>query len=108
MPLTGSELLSDVPDLMAIGMKIEQRVAALPPQAQCKAVDYAVAAGLPPGSPGYGTFAMVDAIEAALAALPPKAQRTATDYAKLAGFADDSPVLDTFKLVDKIRTQVAS
>ena len=67
-----------------------------------------VHAGLPPGSPGYGVFAMIDALEAGIAALPPKDQRTGTDYAKLAGFAEDSPILDTFKLVDKIRVQAAS
>ena len=108
MPLTGVEILADVPDLMAIGLKIETRVAALPSKAECKATDYAVAAGLPPGSPGYGVFAMIDALEAGIAALPPKDQRTGTDYAKLAGFAEDSPILDTFKLVDKIRVQAAS
>ena len=38
----------------------------LPPKAERKAVDYAAAAGLQEGTPGYQAFELIDAVDEAL------------------------------------------
>ena len=63
MPLTLTEGLSDLPDLIALVTAAENAVNALPPAASRKAVDYAVALGLAAGTPGYLLAALIDKVE---------------------------------------------
>jgi hypothetical protein len=63
----------DVAEGVQIAMKtidvtkaVSEAYRALPPKAERKAVDYAKAAGLQEGTPGYQAFELIDAVDEAL------------------------------------------
>lgn len=64
MPLSINEIIADLPQLVALEQNVESCVAALPPKADRKAVDYAVAFKVPPESPVYQLLALIDTVEA--------------------------------------------
>jgi hypothetical protein len=64
MPLTLSEALTDLPSVLNLLTSAEAAVAALPPAASRKAVDYAKAFGFVDGSPGYQLAVLIDTVEA--------------------------------------------
>jgi len=63
MPLTLTTALGDLPAVLSLITSAEAAVAALPPAATRKAVDYAVALGLAAGTPGYQLAALIDLVE---------------------------------------------
>lgn len=64
MGLTLSEALTDLPAVLSLVTSAEAAVAALPPVASRKAVDYAKAFGFVVGSPGYQFADLIDTVEA--------------------------------------------
>lgn len=64
MALTINEILADLPQLIALEQNVEACVAALPPKADRKAIDYAVAFKVPAESPVYQLLALIDTVEA--------------------------------------------
>jgi hypothetical protein len=63
MPFTLSTALSDLGPVITLVQSAEAAVAALPPVATRKAVDYALALGCQVGSPLYQLAAMIDLVE---------------------------------------------
>lgn len=64
MALTLSKALADLPQVLTLVESAEAAVAALPPAASRKAVDFAKALGLAEGTPGYQLAQLIDTIEA--------------------------------------------
>ena len=67
MPLTLQKGLVLVPQAISLVIDTEAAIAALPPAASRKAIDYAKLLGCPPGSLGYELASTIDAVEAAAA-----------------------------------------
>jgi hypothetical protein len=67
MPLTIQKIVPLLPGALGLIVDAEAAIAALPPAASRKAVDYAKLLGCPPGSLGYEVASNIDAIEAAAA-----------------------------------------
>jgi hypothetical protein len=67
MPLTLQKGLALVPQAITLILDSETGIAALPPAASRKAIDYAKLIGCPPGSLGYELASAIDAVEAAAA-----------------------------------------
>lgn len=64
MPLTIPEILSDLPQAIGLVQAVEAAIAAMPPAATRKAVDYATAIGCQQASVGYMVATLIDTIEA--------------------------------------------
>lgn len=64
MPATVPELISDLPDFLALYNSVKSAIDGLPPTGQRTAADYAKAFGATAGSPLALTAALIDKIDA--------------------------------------------
>lgn len=65
MAITFQKVIPILPQALTLIVDAEAAIAALPPAASRKAIDYAKLLGCPPGSLGYELASTIDAVEAA-------------------------------------------